>query len=207
MTYKTRQFIIISNTDWLCSGELFLLGSFSCGCSQKGAQVAVGLFSWHPPNLLLLHLFLSLFEISPLVSPAYVPDSGDNLTWCKQDLLKLYPKKVEAHLPFVASEAMQSHFHHIYWSGPSQNSQSSKGTWQTLLLMGRHFWNHHTLFKYRSKHTDTHTNTHTQFMFHLQVPWIFWYDSNMLLRLLLSANMHDLHRCLNGTLSEWNGNN
>lgn len=50
---------------------------------------------------------------------------------------------------------------------------------------GQTFWNHHTLFKYRSKYMHKHAYTQFLSSFQLLGAMNFQHDSNMLLELLL----------------------
>lgn len=123
VTYKTRQFIIISNTDWLCSGGSSYL-DLSCGCSQKVAQVAVRALSVDIPQICFSCISFCLFFVSPRGFSS-VTDSGD-ISFGGLDLQSCVSPKRWRPISFVASEAMQSHFHSHYWSGPSQKLSGSR---------------------------------------------------------------------------------
>lgn len=159
------------NTDWLCSGGLFFTWIFHVVAVRRWLRLQSGLFQLTSPK----SASPASLSVSFFVSPrgfSSVTDSGDFIWWF--DLQSCVSPKRWRPISLwlqkpckVTSTTSTGQDHH-------KNSQV-QGTWQTLLLI-QTFWNHHTLFKYRSKHTDTHTNTHTHNSFqafHYWVPWIF----------------------------------
>lgn len=128
--------------------------------------------------------------------------SGDILTWWLR-APKLCPKERWRPISFMTSEVIQCHFQHICWSRPSQKLSQVQGEVTDSSPWWADILNHHTHFQVQIKTAPTHNSFQA---FNYWVSWIFSMIQTCFWNCSCLANMHDLHRCLNGTLSSENGN-
>lgn len=192
--------IIISNTDWLCSGGLFLLGSFMWFSQKVCPGCSPGLLAGTSPK--------SASPASLSVSFSYPPrgfssvtDSGDILTWC----LISKERVSKGGGPFL-----------FLWLQKPCKVTSTTSTGQTITKTSgsrersRLFcWcdileSSYTFQVQVKTHRHTQKHVYTQFSaFHYWVPWIFSMIQTCFLELLFVLLICMTYRCLNWNFIMW----